>query len=189
MRLFILALLVLAPHGMAATLVTNGDGKVTGINELLLERGYGINYDVTFTVGSFDDVIGADAFLYEGDGNGAAATIVSIRDFLNAENVEQVAVPDSTNIQVPFAEEGAGCSDDTDVRAAQIAYRDDTAEWFKYGDLCDPGVLNNGYAYAQFTVSQNQPSMPIPAMPALGLLLLALGVIALGSRRSRWTKS
>jgi hypothetical protein len=45
MRIIMIALLVLAPQAMAASLVTDGNGKVTGINELTIQ---GVNYDVTF---------------------------------------------------------------------------------------------------------------------------------------------
>ena len=189
MRLFIFALLTLAPHVMAASLVTDGGGKVIGVNELTIER---VNYDVTFTSGSFTSVVGTADFSFEDDGDGADAAIESIRDYLNAENVVAVTASDDTNIQVPFDEAG-GCSSDASwLRSAQIGYRDDTSEWYQYGDFCDAGVEDRGYSYARFTRSQRQPiqpSQPVPAIPAFGLLLLALGVITLGSRRSRWTKS
>ena len=52
MRIIMIALLVLAPQAIAASLVTDGNGKVTGINELTIQ---GVNYDVTFAVGTLQE--------------------------------------------------------------------------------------------------------------------------------------
>jgi len=186
MRIIMIALLVLAPQAIAASLVTDGNGKVTGINELTIQ---GVNYDVTFTVGSFTAVYGANAFFYEGNSTGATNAVNKIRDFLNEKSVGNITVTEGSSILVPFDLAG-GCSlDATLTRAAQIAYRNDTNEWFRYSPLCFASATDYGNAMTRFAVSANQPPppppVPTPAMPALGLLLLALGVISLGSLRSR----
>lgn len=176
-----IALLVLAPQAMAASLVTDGNGKVTGINELTID---GVNYDVTFTVGSVTAVYGADAFFYEGSSTGAGNAVDKIRDFLNEKSVGKITDTNAFYIHVPFDLAG-GCSDATDTLRAQIGYRDDTSEWYRYGDFCGAPAEDSGYAMTRFAFSANQPPVPTPAMPALGLLLLALGVVSLGSLRSR----
>jgi hypothetical protein len=188
MRIIMIALLVLAPQAMAASLVTDGNGKVTGVNELTLNN---VNYDVTFTVGSVTAVYGANAFSYEGSSTGASNAVNKIRDFLNEKNVGKVTGTEAIYIHVPYDLAGGCGQGSTDTRRAQIGYRDDTSEWFRYGDFCGAPASDNGYVMTRFAVSANQPPppppppVPTPAMPALGLLLLAFGVISLGSLRSR----
>ena len=184
MRIIMIALLVLAPQAMAASLVTDGNGKVTGINELTIQ---GVNYDVTFTVGSANAVYGGNAFPYEGNSTGASNVINEVRDFLNEKSVGKITGTEAFGILVPFDLAGGCSSDATLTRSAQIGYRDDTLEWFRYAPLCFVPATDYGYAMARLAVSANQPPPPVPtpAMPAHGLLMLALGVISLGSLRSR----
>ena len=188
MRAIMIALLILAPHAMAATLVTNGNGKVIGINDLTIN---GSDYDVTFTLGSPAAVYGGNAFFYEGNESEADDAIVIIRDFLNAENVEQTVTDANVlYINIPFDAEG-GCNDPSHARSKSIGYRDDTNDWFQYGDFCGDPTVDNGDVFSTFALSQTQSvgsSTPVPVMPVVGLLLLALGVISLGSLRSRGTK-
>ena len=183
MRIIMIALLVLAPQAMAASLVTDGNGKVTGVNELTLNN---VNYDVTFTVGSANAVYGGNAFPYEGNSTGASNVINKIRDFLNEKSVGKITGTEASGILVPFDLAG-GCSGDaTLTRTAQIGYRAETSDWFRYSPLCFAPATDYGNAMTRFAVSANQPPpVPTPAMPALGLLMLALGVISLGSLRSR----
>lgn len=186
MRIIMIALLVLAPQAMAASLVTDGNGKVTGINELTIQ---GVNYDVTFTVGSANAVYGGNAFFYKGNSTGASNAINKIRDFLNEKSVGKITATEANSILVPFDLAGGCGLDATLTRAAQIGYRADTSEWFRYSPLCFAPATDYGNAMIRFAVSANQPPppppVPTPAMPALGLLMLALGVISLGSLRSR----
>ena len=184
MRIIMIALLVLAPQAMAASLVTDGNGKVTGINELTIQ---GVNYDVTFTVGSGTAVYGANAFFYEGNSTGATNAVNKIRDFLNEKSVGKITGTEASSILVPFDLADGCVLNATFTRAASIGYRNDTNEWFRYSPLCFAPATDYGNAMTRFAVSANQPPPPVPtpAMPALGLLLLALGVISLGSLRSR----
>ena len=183
MRIIMIALLVLAPQAIAASLVTDGNGKVTGINELTIE---GVNYDVTFTVGSFTAVYGANAFFYEGNSTGATNAVNKIRDFLNEKSVGKITGTEASDILVPFDLAGGCDLNATFTRAAHIS-NIDTNEWFRYSPLCFAPATDYGNAMTRFAVSANQPPPPVPtpAMPALGLLLLAFGVISLGSLRSR----
>ena len=104
MRIIMIALLVLAPQAIAASLVTDGSGKVTGINELTIQ---GVNYDVTFTVGSVTAVYGANAFFYEGNSTGAKNAVKKIRDFLNEKMPVQGSGSDFLNEKVSFGSSGS----------------------------------------------------------------------------------
>lgn len=183
MRFIMIALIVLAPQAMAASLVTDSNGKVTGITELTLNN---VNYDVTFTVGSPTAVYGANGSIFEGNSTGAENAVRSILAFLNEKSVgKTITGTNASMIHIPFDLAG-GCSNASHTRSAQIGHRTDTNVWFEYGNFCDAPASDNGYAMARFAFSANQPlPVPTPAMPALGLLLLALGVISLGSLRSR----
>ena len=121
MRIIMIALLVLAPQAMAASLVTDGNGKVTGINELTIQ---GVNYDVTFTVGSANAVYGGNAFPYEGNSTGASNVINEVRDFLNEKSVGKITGTEASDILVPFDLAGGCDLNATFTRAAHISRKD-----------------------------------------------------------------
>ncbi len=175
---FILAMATLSATSLAqAGVITNGSGQATAITGLKVAGGF---YDVSFKVGSFDDVFGSDPTpsmipTFTGDNVTPFMAIEAIISELNAAATPLVA--DQTGatgnvVFVPYFFEAN--------MLAAITQLGEPLPWTSGGTFTGgrntPGIGALDFAFAVFT----------PAIPEPGTLaLFGLGLAAFGFARRK----